>query len=241
MVAGHKNVVLWFSGGKDSMACLYLLKAYLPTITVLWVNTGKYYPELLATVTTAKAMCPHWIEIQSDREAQWGQHGLPSDLVPIDWTLQGQAFSHLKTITVQSYLQCCHDNLWVPMWTKTKELGATLVIRGQRADDTHQSKGANGSSADGILFWHPVEDWTRAQVLAYLTEQMGVLPEHYQLDHSSMDCYDCTAFAAHSHDRVAYMQARHPALYQDYHDKLTQLYQAMAEPMQHYKQLMGQS
>jgi tRNA(Ile)-lysidine synthase TilS/MesJ len=39
---------LAFSGGKDSLACWYLCKHLNPV--VLWVNTGKGYPETLEIV-----------------------------------------------------------------------------------------------------------------------------------------------------------------------------------------------
>src|SRR5687767_12018420 len=72
------DTALWFSGGKDSMACLYLLRDRLSEIAVLWANTGKNYPELLQTVAHAKAMCPHFIEVKTDRDAQWREHGIAS-------------------------------------------------------------------------------------------------------------------------------------------------------------------
>ena len=229
--------ILWFSGGKDSMACLYLLRHSLSEITVLFLNTGKYYPEHVATVEKARAMCPNWIEVTADRDAQWNANGLPADLVPIDWTRYGQQFSSRKQTTVQSYLQCCFENITAPLLAKSKELGATVIIKGQRTEDSHRSTAKNGDVVEGITYSHPIEDWTTAEVLAYLREQMGELPEHYALEHSSMDCYDCTAYAAHSHDRVAYMRERHPAMYADYAGKLSRLCAAINTPLEHYRLL----
>ena len=238
VINGHEKVVLWFSGGKDSMACLYLVREQLSDITVLFVNTGKHYPELLETVYKAKEMCSNWVEIKTDRDAQWKINGLPSDLVPIDWTILGQSMSSKKPITVQTYIQCCIDNIARPLWEKTKELGATLVIRGQRADEAHRATTVNNDILDGIQFWHPLELWTKDEVLTYLERKMDKLPEHYKLDHSSMDCYDCTAFAAHSLDRVEFMRKKHPDLYSDYQVKIGALYQAISEPLEHYKKLV---
>ena len=93
MIAGHKNIVLWFSGGKDSMACIYLLKEHLDNINVVWVNTSKNYPELLDTVARAKKLCPNFIEVKTDRDAQWEGNGLPSDIVPIEYTKMGQSMT----------------------------------------------------------------------------------------------------------------------------------------------------
>ncbi len=236
---GHKNIVLWFSGGKDSMSCLYLLKNELKNITVLWANTGKYYPELLETVSKAKKLCPNWKEIKTDRDSQWKANGLPSDLVPIDHTLLGQRISSKKKVTIQSYLQCRWENISAPLWEETKRLGATLVIRGQRADETHKSDSVNGFIHENVSFWHPIEDWTKEKVLDYLKEQMGELPKHYELEHSSMDCYDCTAFAEHSHDRAEYTKNHYPDLYKDYQEKIRKVHSAIAVSMEHYTKLIG--
>ena len=52
---------LAFSGGKDSLACWYLYKANNPI--VLWVNTGKAYPETLAIVDEIRSEAVEFIEI----------------------------------------------------------------------------------------------------------------------------------------------------------------------------------
>lgn len=229
--------VLWFSGGKDSMACLYMLRAELSEITVIFANTGKNYPEALEVVERARAMCPNWIEIPTDRDRQWSVNGFPSDLVPVDWTVGGQLLSTRKSATVQASLQCCFDNITGPLWAKSKQLGAAVIIKGQRADEAHKSTSKDGDVVDGMVMRYPVQDWTREQVLSYLREQMGKLPAHYALDHSSMDCYDCTAFAAHSHDRAEYMRERHPEKYADYLGKIDRLCAAIEEPLKHYQRI----
>ena len=231
--------VLMFSGGKDSMACLLLLRSQLEEIHVLFGNTGKFYPEHLETVSKAKAMCPHWEEVKTDRDGQWKVNGLPSDVVPIDWTVQGQKLSGKKSVTVQSYLQCCYENISGPLWKRAKELGASVVIRGQRSEEDHRGTAKNGDVCEGITFWHPIEDWSKEEVLSFLKKEMGELPEHFSLEHSSMDCHDCTAYAAYSHDRVQFMKERHPALYADYAGKLALLKGALAAPLAHYGMAHG--
>ena len=230
---------LWFSGGKDSMACLYLLRDRLHEVHVLFANTGRYFPEHLETVAKAREMCPLWHEIKTDRIGQWNRNGMPSDLVPIDWTDLGQSFSSRKTVMVQSYLGCCHENISGPVWMKTKELGCRTVIRGQRSEESHRSPVKDGHEHEGVKFSHPIEGWTTNEVLAYLREQMGELPDHYALEHSSMDCFDCTAFAAHSHDRAKYMKDRHPTLFREYMGGVTKLYEAMTSAIRPYDQIMG--
>ena len=61
-------IALAFSGGKDSWACLHLMQDKIDV--VLWVNTGKNYPEALESINLAKSMSKSFIEIKSDRDAQ---------------------------------------------------------------------------------------------------------------------------------------------------------------------------
>lgn len=222
---------LWFSGGKDSMACLLLHEPELADIHVIWANTGRYFPEALAFVEQARARCPNWYEVRSDRQAQWAANGLPSDIVPIDHTTLGQFLTRPKAVKVQSYLGCCYENITAPLVTKTRELGCTIVIRGQRLEEAHRApEGHIGEFA----FEHSIRDWTAAEVLAYLRERITV-PEHFALEHSSMDCFDCTAFAAQSHDRAEYMRHRHPAMYAEYRTRLGELTATFRAPLAAYE------
>lgn len=198
------------------MACLLLNRAYLHEIMVLWANTGKNYPEALAFVESMRDLCPNWIEVKTDRASQWARNGYPSDVVPVDWTAMGQSFTDKKPVMIQSYLQCCFENIGGALWAKSVELGATEIIRGQRADESHRSTANDGNVQNGITFRHPIEQWTKAEVLQFIEAELGELPLHFSLDHSSMDCYDCTAFASHSVDRAQHTKSVHPELYAEY-------------------------
>jgi phosphoadenosine phosphosulfate reductase len=57
--------------------------------------------------------------------------------------------------------------------------------------------------------------------------QRGKLPEHYHIEHSSLDCYDCTAFMANSVDRIEWTKNRHPELYNKYLIKMNALKSAL--------------
>lgn len=206
---------LAFSGGKDSWACLWLHKDQLDDIAVLWVNTGKNFPELLETINKARAMCPSFHEILVDRDRQNSTLGLPADVVPINWTVLGQIVTGPKPTRIQSYLGCCYDNISMPLHMKAKELGLTQIIRGQRNDDGHKGSARNGTVFDGITCLHPIENWTAPQVLSFVSEHME-LPGHFGLKHSSMDCFDCTAYRKECADKTAYMRERHPGLYEQY-------------------------
>lgn len=213
---------LWFSGGKDSVACLLLHEAELADIHVLWANTGKYLPEHVAFVEQFRARCPNWHEVRTDQAAQNAANGLPADVVPIRFTAFGESMTARKDTRIQDFYSCCMANISGPLWKKTLDLGCDTVIRGQRSDESHRAPCRHGDSLDGVTFHHPIETWTAQQTLEFVRERIR-LPEFYALEHTSIDCYDCTAFLAHSEDRAAYLKTRHPTQYRQFIDRLNTL------------------
>ena len=224
------KTALAFSGGKDSWACLWLNRERLASITVLWVNTGKNFPELLQTIELARSMCPDFVEVKVDRDAQNAQWGLPADVVPVQWTHRGQFYSGGKDIMVQSYLDCCIDNIGAPLHRRALALGCTHLIRGQRMADGHQSPARNRSEIDGLIYLQPIEQWSDAQVLAFVAAHMP-LPEHFKLKHTSMDCYDCTAYRKETRDCRQWAQDRHPQLHARYLARAAALNSAIEEAL----------
>lgn len=198
---------------------------------VLWANTGKNYPEALEMVEKARAMCPNWIEVKVDRDAQNAREGIPSDIVPIDWTPVGQSLSSPKPVTVQPYLNCCAENIGFPLIAKAKELGITHLIKGQRNDEGHKSPSRDGMQEDGITYVQPLDGWTADEVMEYLKTKMEI-PPHFAFKHTSLDCYDCTAYHKESKDRVEWMRHTHPDLYTEYNARATALYGAIVEAME---------
>lgn len=224
------KTALAFSGGKDSWACLWLNAHRLDEIAVLWVNTGKNYPEMLATIELAKKMCPNFIEIVVDREGQNAYHGLPADIVPVNWTRHGHAVHGEKSVMVQPYLNCCLENIAIPMLQFCTAHGITRLIKGQRNDECHKSASRDGMDLNGVTIEQPIEDWTESQVLEYVGKHMP-LPDHFRFKHSSMDCYDCTAFASDSKDRIAYTKEYHPVLFAEYDARKRALQDALIAAM----------
>lgn len=218
-------LALAFSGGKDSMACLHLMRDELEC--AIYVDTGFAYPETEALVRYAETMLPvHRVKV--DRDGQNREHGIPSDVVPVDWTLLGQQFTTKKAATIQSYLSCCYENLSAPLNAKAKELGVTHLVCGQRNEEGHKSPSRDGAVVDGIVRLHPIEHWSKAQVFEYLASKMEI-PAHYALKHSSLDCYDCTAFRKESHDRIAWMRSAHPEFHAAYEARMNHLDTALRE------------
>ena len=220
---------LAFSGGKDSWACLQHYKEQLADIIVLWVNTGKNYPEALDSINLAKSMCPNFVEITIDREAQNALNGLPADIVPIANTAFGQGVTGKQKITIQSYFQCCYENISAPLNAKVKELGITTLISGKRNDEGHLSSCSDGQLLDGVTHIHPIEKWSSQDVLSYLSSKMEV-PEHFKLSHSSLDCYDCSAYLKDTKDILEWSK-KYPELHDKKVIRINQLKAVLTESM----------
>jgi phosphoadenosine phosphosulfate reductase len=219
--------ILAFSGGKDSMACLHLLADTLAC--AIYVDTGKSYPETAKIVEYANTIVPV-VTVHTSRAMQNAVEGIPSDVVPIDWTPIGQMISGKKRTTIQSYLNCCWENISLPLFNKAKELGATEIVYGQRIDENHKSTSRDGDVVQGIVRLQPIENWTSEEVLEYLDTKMDV-PDHYKIKHSSLDCYDCTAFRKDSKDRVEFTRKHHPDMYAQYAARLNVLNESLADSM----------
>lgn len=214
---------LAFSGGRDSLACWYLFRHEDPL--VIWVNTGKAYPETMCVIDMVRSQSK-FLEVASDQEAQTTLNGLPSELVPIDATAWAVQFTGGET-KVQSYLQCCYENISKPLMDAAKKAGVTRLICGQRDEDSHKAPAADGQMVDGIERLQPIQSWSKERVMDYLRSQ-AAMPEHFVLEHSSMDCYDCTAYLAHSADRVEWTRTRWPELYAKREQKMEVLRAAIA-------------
>lgn len=219
--------ILALSGGKDSMACLFLMKASLDC--AIYVDTGFSYPETRRVIDEARKHVDV-VTVKSDRRIQNEQAGLPSDVVPIDWTSYGQTLSGKKSVTVQSYLNCCQKNLCEPLFTEAKRLGATELVFGQRESEGHKSTAKNGDEVFGIVRLHPIEQWTDAEVMKFLAGHMAI-PDHFSIKHSSLDCYDCTAYRKESADRIEWMREAHPPLFKDYKQRADSLSSAINEAL----------
>jgi 3'-phosphoadenosine 5'-phosphosulfate sulfotransferase (PAPS reductase)/FAD synthetase len=216
---------LAFSGGKDSMACLHLLLAQLDC--AVYVDTGFAYPETLNLVEYAAKLVPLHV-VKTDRKAQNEREGIPADVVPINWTRYGQQFTGEKPVMIQSYLGCCYENLMAPLFAKAAELGVTHLYFGQRRAESHHSPVCSGSTHNGIVREHPIEDWTDEDVFAFLAEHIDI-PPHYRITHSSLDCYDCTAYARESEDRIEYTREHHPSFYAEWEKRERALKKALEE------------
>ena len=224
---------LAFSGGKDSLACWYLYKAKKPI--VFWANTGKNYPETLKIVDEIRNECVEFIEVLTDQQKQIDEEGYPSDLVPVERTIAGMETSGIKQIKVQSYLNCCFKNISFPIFEAANKRGISELIQGQRNDDSLKAPLKNGDVVAGIKLICPLQDWTKEQVMKFISANRAEMPEHYKFNQTSLDCYDCTAYLEQSKDRTAWAKEAHPELYGKYKINLDLLKIAIADTWRHYE------
>jgi phosphoadenosine phosphosulfate reductase len=197
------KTVLQFSGGKDSLACLYLFRNHWETLPVAWLNSGAVYPEMQDYMQMWKERLPNFIEVKSNQPQQIAEFGWPADVVPVNSTTAGRSITESDGPLIQPYLSCCAANIWYPLHNAMIEMGVQRIIRGTRLEDKRKSQFRNGDIVDGIQLVHPIENWTQEQVYDYLDEMRADFPPGYnEGEQTGRDCWDCTAYLDENKVRI---------------------------------------
>ena len=198
------DTALQFSGGKDSLACLYIYREKWDQMYVVWVDTGAAYPEMVEYMETWKARLPHFIHVKSDQPGNVKERGWPVDVLPIENTLIGKLITGNEGPLMQSHLDCCAVNIWVPLYNACKKLGIKYLVKGQRGNDRRKSTAVDGQVVDGIQYVMPIQGWTEEQVFQYLKEVGAELPPGYGAgEKTGRDCWDCTAYLDDNMRRIS--------------------------------------
>lgn len=183
------KTALQFSGGADSLACLWLCKE-VPDMTVYWVKTDGAYEDMEGYVRTCceQASVPLKV-VNSNRGI--AEHGYPKDSNP------------------DSVFGCCSRGLWEPLAKAMKDDGIEAVIRGQRDDDFLKAPITSGHIEDGIMYLFPLANWTRQSVMAYLQDTIpGLIHDCYkQGELTGRDCWDCTGYLFDNAQRILNLPA----------------------------------
>lgn len=196
------KTALQFSGGKDSLACLYLYREQWESLYVVWVNTGAAYPEVVESMARWEQKLPNFIEVKTDQPAQTTANGWPSDIVPLRYTKMGRMVGMESPFLMQGWMACCGDNIWTPMREAMSDLGVRRIIRGQRLDESRKSPLRSGQVVDGIEYIYPLENWTAQQVFAFLRSVDADIPDYYDSEQTSRDCWDCTGYLDENRERI---------------------------------------
>jgi phosphoadenosine phosphosulfate reductase len=203
--------VLQFSGGRDSLACLYLLEPRWEQITVAWCNPGMAFPETLAQMEQIRQTVPHFLEIHSHQSIE--TQGYPVDILPIASTALGQHCEGHRGLMFQSRYDCCKSALWEPTQAAMKQMGATRIIRGEKYCDPKKSGLPNWAVVEGVTYEFPLYDWTDVEVASYLHDRGIELPANYRYMDTGLDCWNCSAYLDENSGKMRYMQQFHPEKY----------------------------
>lgn len=213
----HERICVAFSGGKDSLACIYMLREHLHRITVIHSDTGDLLPEVMEVVEHVKAMCPNFVHIRGDVLAWQREHGLPSDLVPYSASDIGRQVGQERTRLVPRY-DCCARNLMQPVHDAILAGGYTLVIRGTKAGDFPKLPVVSGEVVGGIEYLHPLEGWSHAEVFEFLRREGAPICRIYEEGLQAPECSRCTAWL--NVGQAAYLKKYHPDRLIEYRERL---------------------
>jgi phosphoadenosine phosphosulfate reductase len=218
-VARHEKIALLFSGGKDSVACLKLLRPHLEKVWVLWANPGDPYPETLGLMRKVRESVPHFFEARGEQPQFVKDFGHPVDMLPFESTAIGRLTAGDKPeMKLVSLDQCCNANMWIPLFRALRATGATGCVRGDKNLDEWRPRFASGAFLDGIEYHLPLFSCSDDEVLDFVGDD---LPTSYRRGHpSSFDCMTCTAYLSHNTGRIRELAQLDQAKYIEVHHVL---------------------
>jgi phosphoadenosine phosphosulfate reductase len=226
MLGDHDRAYLQFSGGKDSLAALYLARPLLDRIVVMFGDTGGTVPHLLEYVHDVCADLGAKLQVVSPPlpVAEYTRmFGYPSDVVPI-WTMNElQPFlREPPRYKLQSTMTCCSNMLLGPMQAAVMASDIRLVIRGAKEADARRGVAPGYIDKHGVEYTSPIWDWTDEQVFAYLKEQGAELAPHYDEVKDSMDCWLCTGHLPYGDGRnkLNFIKKHYPTLWPELERRL---------------------
>jgi phosphoadenosine phosphosulfate reductase len=187
-----------------------------------------------------KERVPNFIEVNSNQPRSIEERGYPTDVLPVDYSVDGQLYSDEKPLKLRNYMECCKENLWAPAAMAIKHYGFTGVIRGQRADEAHGSPIKSGHVEDGVEYLFPLEDWSHKQVVDFLTEQGVNTFGRLNLGHSSLDCWNCTAYCNQNKARMDYIRAEYPEQHAHVIQVMKQINYAVNQQMAGLRELISE-
>lgn len=175
-----------FSGGKDSVVALDLVQRALPhnSFKVFFGNTDMEFPTTLQMVDDVKNYCAElgidFYEAQArfTAEKSWDVFGPPARKVRWCCTVH-------KTAPVINKLNELYDAKYI----------RTMMITGVRADEStsrsEYDELSKGKKIAGQYSFHPILEWSSAEIYLYIYENQLLLNEAYKLGFNRVGCIMC--------------------------------------------------
>lgn len=203
----HDQVVLCFSGGKDSLVLAELCRPWRERTTLVWTNTGFMFPHMTAFIRDFGTRWGRYHEVKTDLMEEWKRGGLPSSIVPTEHSVE--ATRKPREPKIQPWLSCCARGRSLPgiEWFLS-HADFTGELTGQREQDNNPAIQRVMFHPNGKATYCPLWDWTENEVFIYLAECGVQLPFHYAIEPESLECWCCPKLTP---GRVAFMQEFYPA------------------------------
>lgn len=160
------KTVLQFSGGRDSLAALFLMEPFWEGITVVWCNSGDSAPELHKLMQKVRLIVPHFQTVEGQAAKTRKDRGDP---------------------TPESWIDCCRDSIWMPMLEWVRQNRVRYLIRGTRKTDPVAWPLPN-SHHEGVEYLMPLWEWND-ELLLGVVEQ--IRREHNLEPVYPHDCLTC--------------------------------------------------
>lgn len=211
----HQRIALQFSGGKDSLAVLHLLRPHWERLTVYHVDAGDLLPEVREIVAGVESLAPHFIRIETNSRDWTARIAEPCDLIPHTATPLGIVLGGRPLVDRYT---CCWNNLMKPMHERMVADGVTLAIRGTKRCDSKRMAAESGDKSLPYELWLPIQEWSHDDVFAYLRSIGAPVARLYEHRVNAPECATCPAWAEEG--RAAYLKAHHPELLAVYKTRL---------------------
>tara|TARA_R110000868_G_scaffold238912_3_gene493431 strand:- start:4410 stop:5156 length:747 start_codon:yes stop_codon:yes gene_type:complete len=225
--ARHKQIAFQLSGGKDSVAALFLLRPYWDQMVVYFCNSGDMKPELTSVVARLSTMLSRFVVVPGRVFSTHQEFGLPSDLVPFTSSYASHVHNAGSTLLLQDRVSCCFRSIMAPLHERMLHDSITMIIRGQKNNDVLKGCFKSGDVVDGIEFFYPVENWTDDECFDFCNHHGFDMRSVYStgIPHSG-DCITCTAWLGE--DRAHYVRKHAPEKFNQYQSNIRKIGAAIA-------------